>query len=343
MLKKKSSKKEETDKEYESVPSSTINTHIEENLFFNGKKKDENNSNMSLQSIDSLNQFKKEVENLILSRVNTPASSNKNILTKLDVLQKKLEQTTEQTYYKVNTYRIYRQFIKEIVPMLRSFLNHNNADINQKAKLILDKIKDQVCFYLFDTKNLNNHVELDLCDYDKEGISKSLDNHLKQLRNEKHKACNIEKKTSFESISENLLEAQDMPFDYLFKKDVKRPKINISPLYNSQIQCLFKDFVQIDSANCEDFIHTLRTCDNYLKKEDMFIIPDNKRYLRKNICIQLLNIFEKIVIYISNFSFLALIMPLSRRLSCSWNTKSEKSILRWVIIIKKSLKTSLRR
>ena len=65
VLKKKSSKKEESlqDNDYDN-PSSTINTHIEENLNINMKKSEEMNTILSIRSSESVGDFKKEIESL---------------------------------------------------------------------------------------------------------------------------------------------------------------------------------------------------------------------------------------------------------------------------------------
>ena len=148
-MKKKSSKKEETQELECDNPSSTVNTHVEENLFTNVKKPEEMNSNLLVRSADSIFDFKKEIENLIMYTINSPASSSRNIINKLEILKKKLDENSQNRFYEVTKNISYRQLLNEVVPLLKNFLNHHNNEVRIKSNEIISIIKDKVFSLIF--------------------------------------------------------------------------------------------------------------------------------------------------------------------------------------------------
>ena len=303
VLKKKSSKKEETQELECDNPSSTFNTHLEENLFTSVKKPEEMNSNLSIRSSESVFDFKKEIENLIFYRVNSPASSTKNILSKLDLVRKKLDENIQNRFYEVKQIISYRQLLNEVVPLLKNFLNHHNIEVTKKSNEIISMIKDKVFSLLF---NRTDRLEELIFDFDTENydiieLFKLLDNYFsKPTIYNLEKACvlsdNLMYKNSNESSSLNDFSSdapQDYLIDCLFKKDRKKSKLNIVPLMNNQIYDLLKDYIIYDTVDCDEFIDNLKSIITININNNC--VPDSKKILRKNICIQLLNIFEKMV------------------------------------------------
>ena len=305
-LKKKPSKKEENtisqDLESGDNPISTINTHLEDNVISNNRKHDEMNSNLSIHSSESITEFKKEMESLLFSRINTPASSNKNILLKLEMMQKILTNSNENRYYEVKIVISYRQLVNEIVPLLNNFSHNNNSEISKKVFEISTSIKTQVFSSLFDcTAKINElNFSFDIEKFDKDELFKLIDNNL--LIDKKKVVKRVEATSDIilgcSSINDNSSDApQDFSFDFLKKRDSMKVKTVIFPLFNNQIYYLLKELIPIDNINCEEFIEKLKnevSFENLNKNEDL-LIPENKLILRKNICIHLLNIFEKLV------------------------------------------------
>jgi len=284
-------------------PSSTFNTHLEENLFINVKKSEEMNSNLSIRSNESSFDFKKEIENLIFFRINSPASSTKNILSKLDLVRRKLDENIQNKFYEVMQNISYRQLLNEVVPLLKNFLNHHNSEVTKKSNEIISMIKDKVFSSIFNTyqKIEELRFDFDTDGYDVSELFKLLDNYFSKptLDNLEKTGIITEKliyRNSNESSSLNDFSSdapQDYIIDCLFKKDRKKSKLHIIPLLNIQIFELLKDYFFWEQVNCDDFIVKLKTLDSF--NTNNILVPDTKKILRKNICIKILNIFEKIV------------------------------------------------
>ena len=294
VLKKKSSKKEESQLDLDNDnPSSTFNTHLEENLFVNARKSEELNTNLSIRSTESNGDFKKEIESLIFYRVNAPASSTKNILCKLETMKKKVYENNDGRFNEVNIIISYRQLVNELVPFLKNFLNHNNNEISKKAHEIILMIKDKVFSMIF---NKTDRVDELFFDFEIKKINfreiiKLVDNESICISPEK----NINKKSNESSLLNDI--SSDAPQEFLVeclnKRDRKKPKLKILPFNNIQIFHLLKEYIQIDTSNCDDFIEKLNS--KMITNTKNISVPDNKKLLRKNICIQLLNVFEKLV------------------------------------------------
>lgn len=303
-MKKKSSKKEETQELECDNPSSTFNTHVEENLFTNVKKPEEMNSNLSVRSADSIFDFKKEIENLILYTINSPASSSRNILNKLEILKKKLDENSQNRFYEVTKNISYRQLLNEVVPLLKNFLNHHNNEVRIKSNEIISIIKDKVFSLIFNrTDKLEELVfDFEIENYDIEELFKLLDNHFSKptlysfekncMFSDKYITKNSNDSSSLNDFSSDT--PQDFLIDCLFKKDRKKSKLHIIPLLNNQLYDLLKDYFYFDTMNCDEFIEKLKAIENVNTNNTS--VPDNKKILRKNICIQILNIFEKMVL-----------------------------------------------
>lgn len=302
-MKKKSSKKEESlqDNDYDN-PSSTINTHIEENLNINMKKSEEMNTILSIRSSESVGDFKKEIESLIFSRVNSPASSVKNILIKLETMKKKVLENNDKRFDEVNIIISYRQLVNELVPLLKQFLNHNNIEIRKLAHEIILMIKDKVFSMIF---NNNERVDDYIFDFEMEKLSKSeiikyVDIQLsKEILCGERSKCIFSEKNNKNSIeSSSLNNSSDTRHEFLvnclIKRQNKKPKFNIIPLYNDQIFYLLKEFIEIETDSCDEYIEKLKTIEIIYTKN--ISVPETKKILRKNICIQFLNVFEKLVI-----------------------------------------------
>jgi hypothetical protein len=303
VLKKKSSKKEDSQDIDCDNPSSTFNTHLEENHFTNLKKGGGIDSNLSVKSNDSLLDFKKDLENLIFMRVNSPASSNKNIISKLETMKKKINEEGKDNskFYEVNIIISYRQLVNEVVPFLKNFLKHNNSEISKKAKEVLNTIKEKVLAKVFMRVDRIDSLcfEFNLDSFDVVEIGKMIDNTSKSGINSLEKPnllCEkVLTKNSNDSSSLNDYSSdapQDFLVECLFKREKKKQKLNIFPLTQQQTFLLIKDIVETNCSS-EEFFKTLNSEADLDSR--VMSVPENKKILRKNICIQLLNILEKVM------------------------------------------------
>ena len=270
-------------------------------MISNNRKHDEIDLNLSINSSDSITEFKKEMESLLFSRINTPASSNKNILLKLEKMKRILTNSNENRYYEVKIIISYRQLVNEIVPLLNNFSHNNNSEISKKVCEISTSIKTQVFSNLFNCQAKINELNFnfDVEKFDKNELFKLIDENLLTTKKKVIKRGEISSEiiNGCSSINDNSSEAPiEYSFDYLKKRESMKVKTIIFPLFNNQIYNLLKELIPIENINCEEFIEKLKNeCFENLNKNEDLMIPENKFILRKNICIHLLNIFEKLV------------------------------------------------
>lgn len=304
VLKKKSSKKDDSQDIDCDNPSSTINTHMEENLFLNLKKSSGIDSNLSIKSNDSFIDLKKGIESLICMKLNSTTSSNKSILSNLEYMKKSLESKEDCKIDEVLLGISYRQLVDEVLPFIKNLVKHSKADVSKKASEVLKIIKEKVIEKLFkkhDTvSNLTFNFNFE--NYDINDLIKSIDNNINTRP--RNNDCMFADKLPSDAINRTSNDtsslndySSDAPQDFLieclFKKDKKKQRLNIFPMTQEQLFHLSVEPLKLNILSEREFFECLKS--GSVLPEKLIPVPETKKILRKNICIQLLNIMEKVM------------------------------------------------
>jgi hypothetical protein len=176
--------------------------------------------------------------------------------------------------------------------MLNSFSNNKNEEVSKKMEFLLQKIKDKVLFDVFDDNTLIKDSNESFKNVDSNQLLKKLE---EELDNEKRSNSNYGL-----DLIRNKLDSSikiDINFEWAEyeNSNMKQKKISIRTISQEKIKYLFEEFegIFIDE-NLSDILQKLKLG---LKDNNVDLqVPREKLVLRKNLCVQMYKIFEKIVI-----------------------------------------------